>query len=230
MEKHFVSYPKSGRTWIRYMLLELAPEQDIRFHHDHFEFNDGACPPHDFDLQRRLREYDQVERLVYLERDPRDVMVSLYHQVTGRFRDFFHYTGSPSDFIRDPYFGAGNLRQFRRMWDEVVRLRGFLKVSYEECHQDAPGTLRRISDYFGLDCTPEGIGRAVEAGAFDRMRSVEIGESFPQPWLRPRNGMTKVRKGKVGGHAEELAPEDIAYLNSVFFAGSPGPADPPVRR
>lgn len=230
MEKHFVSYPKSGRTWIRYMLVQVAPEQDIRFHHDHFEFNDGARPPHDFDLRRRLREYGHVERLVYLERDPRDVMVSLYHQVTGRFRDFFNYAGSPSDFIRDPYFGAQNLRQFRQMWDEVVRLHGFLKVSYEECHQDAQGTLSRIADYFGLDCTRERIEEAVEAGTFERMRSVEIGETFPQPWLRPRNGMTKVRKGKVGGHADELGPDDIAYLNSVFFAGSPAPMDPPVRR
>jgi hypothetical protein len=217
MDKHFVSYPKSGRTWIRYMLVQLAPQQDIHFHHDHFEFNDGACPPHDFSIERRLEEYAHVERLVYLERDPRDVMVSLYHQITGRFRDFFHYKGSLSEFIRDPYFGAANLLEFRRMWEEVVRRRGFLKVTYEQCHQDARGTLRRIAEYYGLEAPAERLEAAVAEGAFDRMRSVEIEEAFPQPWLRPRNGMTKVRKGKVGSHAEELGPQDIAYLDAIFF-------------
>lgn len=222
MGTHFVSYPKSGRTWIRYMLVHLAPGQEIQFHHDHFEFNDGTCPPHDFSLERRLREYGQLERVVYLERDPRDVMVSLYHQITGRFRDFFHYAGSPSDFIRDPYFGAENLMKFRLLWDEVVRRRGFLKVTYEECHQDAQGTLRRIADYCKLDATTERIEEAVAASAFERMRSVEMAEAFPQPWLRPRNGMTKVRKGKVGSHADELGPDDVAYLNAIFYpTGAP---------
>lgn len=223
MAKHFVSYPKSGRTWIRYMLVHLAPGQEIQFHHDHFEFNDGSRPPHDFSVDRRLQEYRHVERLVYLERDPRDVMVSLYHQITGRFRDFFDYRGSPSEFIRDPYFGAENLLKFRQVWAEVVRLRGFLKVTYEECHQDTQGMLRRVADYYGLDCDRERIEQAVAEGAFERMRSVEAAESFQQPWLRPRNGMTKVRKGKVGGHADELHPEDIAYLNSIFF---PRPVEP----
>lgn len=216
MQKHFVSYPKSGRTWIRYMLVHLAPQPDIHFHHDHFEFNDGACPPHDFSVERRLREYAQVERLVYLERDPRDVMVSLYHQVTGRFRDFFQYTGSISEFLRDPYFGAENLLRFREMWQEVINRRGFLKVSYEECHQDASSTLARIANYYGLGAPQERIDAAVAEGAFDRMRSVEMAKSFPQPWLQPRNGMTKVRRGQVGGYTEELGPDDIAYLNAIF--------------
>lgn len=220
MKKHFVSYPKSGRTWMRYMLVQLAPQHGVHFHHDHFEFNDGTCPPHDFDLERRLREYEGVERLIYLERDPRDVMVSLYHQVTGRFQDFFHYAGLPSDFIRDPYFGAENLRKFRLLWDDVVRRRGFLKITYEQCHGDAGGTLRQVADYYGLDVSPERIAEAVSAGAFERMRKVEMEESFPQPWLRPRNGMSKVRKGKVGGHADELAPDDIAYLDAIFFPGN----------
>src|ERR1700704_240791 len=119
MNRHFVSYPKSGRSWIRYILAQLDLDRHIQFHHDQFEFNDGTRPQHDFDLARRLRDYAPVEKLVYLQRDPRDVMVSLYFQVTGRFRDLFGYEGNLSEFIWDDYFGAQILRQFRGMWLEI---------------------------------------------------------------------------------------------------------------
>lgn len=216
MQRHFVSYPKSGRSWVRYMLTQLGVDSDITFQHDRFEFNNGARPPHDFSLERRLAQYANVDRLVYLERDPRDVMVSLYHQVTGRFRDFFGYTGTLSDFVRDDYFGAENLRRFRALWAELVARRGFLKITYEDCHADAAQVLRRIVDYYGFDVPQERIAEAVANAAFDKMREVEQSEAFPQPWLRPRNGALKVRRGKVGGFQDTLAAADIDYLNAVF--------------
>lgn len=216
MQCHFVSYPKSGRSWVRYMLTQLGVDDRITFQHDRFEFNNGARPPHDFSLERRLAQYANVDRLVYLERDPRDVMVSLYHQVTGRFRDFFGYTGTLSEFIRDDYFGAENLRRFRALWAELVTRRGFLKITYEDCHADAAQVLRRIVDYYGFDVPQERIAEAVANAAFEKMREVEQSEAFPQPWLRPRNGALKVRRGKVGGFQDTLDAADIGYLNSVF--------------
>lgn len=216
MQRQFISYPKSGRSWVRYMLTQLGVEDRVVFQHDRFEFNDGARPPHDFSLARRLDQYAQVDRVVYLERDPRDVMVSLYHQVTGRFRDFFGYTGTLPEFIRDDYFGAENLRRFRGLWAALVAQRGFLKITYEECHADASQVVRRIVDYYGFDVEQVHIDKAVADAAFDKMREVERSESFPQPWLRPRNGALKVRRGKVGGFRDVLEATDIAYLNAVF--------------
>jgi len=211
-----VSYPKSGRSWIRFVLSELDLDKEIKFQHDQFEFNDGDMPPHDFDLERRLEHYAQVEKLVYLERDPRDVMVSLYHQVTGRFDDFFHYTGTLSEFLRDDYFGAENLHRFRGMWAELVEQLGLLKVTYEDCHADMAGQIRRLADYYGFDVSDEAVHRAVGEGDFDNMKSIEQSGEFPKPWLRTRNDAPKVRQGKVGGYRSALAPEDIAYLNGIF--------------
>jgi hypothetical protein len=218
MKREFVSYPKSGRTWIRFMLVEIGCEKSIRFHHDRFEFNDGSRPPHDFDVQTRLGRYGADDKVVYLERDPRDVMVSLYHQITGRFRDFFAYDGTLSEFLRDDYFGARNLHRFRRMWSDIATRNRFLKITYEDCHRDAAGVLEQVLDYYGIGAGRESVERAAASSSFERMKEIEQQNLFPEPWLRQRNRSPKVRKGMAGGHGSELAPDDLRYLNSIFGA------------
>ena len=218
MMRHFVSYPKSGRTWIRYILVQLGVDDQILFHHDGFEFNDGSLPPHNFDLSQRLEKYARVEKLVYLERDPRDVMVSLYFQITGRFKDFFGYKGSLSEFIRDDYFGAGNLRHFRAMWKEFTDKQQFLTISYEECHRDTVKTLDKILNYYGFKIDAPQLVDAIKNADFSRMKQLEESGSFPHPWLQPRQGSPKVRQGKVGGFRDVLNADDIRYLDDIYFS------------
>ncbi|MCP1468912.1 hypothetical protein J3E64_000583 [Sphingobium sp. OAS761] len=216
MSAHFISYPKSGRSWVRYALDQLGAAQDITFQHDGFEFNNGARPPLSFNVARRIERYREVDHVVYLERDPRDVMCSLFHQVTGRFQDFFGYRGSISDFLRDPYFGAENLKRFRAMWAEVATRRSVHRLSYEQMTRDSAGTLRGLADYLGLVVDDAMLERAVDAASFANMQAVEREGSYQQPWLRLRNGHPKVRQGRVHGYKAELDAGDIAYLNALF--------------
>jgi hypothetical protein len=212
----FVSFPKSGRSWVRYALHRLGVADQIAFHHDGFEYNDGARPPLDFDYARRRARYSGGDLIVYMHRDPRDVMVSLYHQITGRFADFFHYGGSLSDFIRDPYFGADNLQRFRMQWLDLCGQGLALAVTYEECHADFPATLAKIVGHYRLEVSQAAIRQASAAAAIGNMRDIERGGGFEEPWLRLRNNAPKVRLGRAGGFAESLGEEDIAYLNRIF--------------
>jgi hypothetical protein len=216
MGLQFVSYPKSGRSWVRFVLHEAGVSEQINFQHDGFEFNDGARPTHNYDLTVRLEKYDHDQKVVFLTREPRDVLVSLYHQVTGRFKDIFSYEGPVSDFIRDDYFGAGPLKKFNDMWEFILTKRHFLKISYEDCHRDLRGSVENILGYYNLTCTREDIDRGVAAGSFENMKSVEDDGQFHAPWLRRRNDSPKVRTGRVGGFRDTLSDEDIAYLDSVF--------------
>lgn len=189
----------------------------IIFHHAGFEFNDGAKPAHNFDYRKTLKKYSSGDRVVYLARDPRDLMVSLFFQITGRFQDFFNYSGDISAFIRDDYFGAHNLKKFQDLWDRICLERGYLKVTYEECRLDMKELLARIGDYYGFAFQEQGLRNAVELSAFDKMKELEASERFPQPWLRPRNDSLKVRRGLVGGYRDYLDEKDIIFLNDMFI-------------
>lgn len=216
MKRHFISYPKSGRSWLRFALSELGHDGKIVFHHDGFEFNDGRLPAHNFDLEKRRLKYRPPSRAVYLTRDPRDIIVSLYYQVTGRFSDFFNYQGDISAFIRDDYFGAHNLQRFQQMWEQLCDEGLALRISYEECHDNFEDVLRRVLDHYGFDSLAEDISRVAQDSSFENMKQVEQSGTFKAPWLRPRNESPKVRQGKVGGYRENLADADIAFLESVF--------------
>jgi len=216
MRREFISFPKSGRSRIRYGLHQVGAADGITFHHDGFEFNDGARPPHDFSVEKRIARIAPEDRVLFLKRDPRDVIVSLFHQVTGRFQDFFHYEGTLSDFIRDPYFGAGVLQRFMEMWESVCAQRPVLVVTYEDCMADPVTVFGRIGKFYGFDLTPEQCRIAAESSTFEKMKEVEDSGEFSQPWLRKRQGFAKVRRGKVGGYADTLPPADVDYLNQVF--------------
>lgn len=215
MDRQFVSYPKSGRTWIRYVLHLLGLEDKILFHHDGCEFSDRLKPPLALDFAARLRMYANAGRIVYLRRDPRDVMTSLYFQIKGRMRDLFDFKGDISAFIRDEYFGAANLLEFDAQWRELCRRGLALCVSYEECHENIEQAMRKILTWYELDVTDQALRAACEGASFENMRAVELSGEFGQPWLRPRNGATKTRRGVVGGYLNYLSASDIAFLENL---------------
>lgn len=204
------------------MLACLDLTGELRFTHDGFEFNDGAKPEHNFDVQARLRRYDSVDKLAYLERDPRDVMLSLFHQVTGRFKNIFDYQGSLSDFIRDDYFGAANLQKFREIWDSVAGSRNYFTLRYEECHSDSATVLSNLVKYYGFEASPADVSSAALKGNFNAMKAVEEADAFPAPWLRVRNNHPKMRSGKIGGYASAFSESDQRYLRSIFHLREEG--------
>lgn len=212
----FVSFPKSGRSWIRFALTQLGVADRITFEHDGFEYNDGSKPALDFDAGARWQKCHRADRVVYMSRDPRDAIVSLFHQVTGRFKDFFGYRGDLGAFVRDPYFGAENLAGFQRMWRRVVRAGLAEHVTYEQAHADFEATLVRVLEAFGLECSAAAVRAASEAARFSNMKSVEASGQFAEPWLRPRNEAPKVRRGEVGAFRSELGAADQAWLDQVF--------------
>jgi hypothetical protein len=220
VDRQFVSYPKSGRSWIRYTLHLLGLDDRIRFHHDGCEFSNPSRPPLALDFAARLAAHSDGGRVVHLSRDPRDVMVSMYFQITGRMRDTFDFAGDISAFIRDEYFGAANLLEFDRQWQELCRRGLALCVTYESCHADLSVTMRRILAWYEFDVSDRALRSACEGANFEKMRMLELSGTFDERWLRPRNGATKTRRGIVGGYVDSLPAADIAFFEQLTAAAA----------
>ncbi|MCW8107616.1 sulfotransferase domain-containing protein [Alteromonas ponticola] len=210
-----VSFPKSGRSWLRYAIELTGKASDIVFCHDEFEYNDATKPALNFNSDIRQKRYGgESGKLVYVDRDTRDTIVSLYNQVTGRFNDIFNYPDNISAFIRDEYFGVDNLIKFQKMWRNLAVQNHWLVVRYEEMHNDFEEVLTQVCEYFEINIDHERIQEISEQASFTNMRQLELSGNSNRPWLTPRNNYSKVRKGIVGGYTSELGLNDIKYIEN----------------
>ena len=232
-----VSFPKSGRTWLR-MLIGRAlclrhglPEAQVL---DTFELTRaaGLLPTvfsHDGTSNteaRHLRRLDRSKlayrdkRVLLLCRDPRDTVISCFYEATKRKSV---YSGTLSEFLRDPHYGIEKIVTFYELWDAARSVpEELLIISYEGLHADPGKVLRETLAFMGAGDLPERtLTEAIEYGRFDNMRRMEqSGGLSESSRLRPGDAgdasSYKTRKGKVGGFAETFSPQDLAFANRVL--------------
>ena len=93
---YVISFPNSGRTWLKHMLFEIIKELhinelNIEFSHDNSEIiiEDGTRIDPNIIFQYTDRYKYRRAKVIFLCRDPRDIIASNYHQVTKRERNPF---------------------------------------------------------------------------------------------------------------------------------------------
>ena len=237
-----VSYPKSGRTWLRllvgralaahYGLLDavekdpdllLRPEQLARLRPGApsvvFSHDDRPHTRRTPDIERDKRAF-YGRRVVFLHRDPRDVAVSQFFSLTKR-TEGGGFSGALADFVRDEDFGPANHVAYLNVWAaEGPKVEGYHALSYEALSADPARELGRVLAFAGVeDVSAEVLADAVAFGAFDNMREMEAAGTFKSGMLRPADpgdpSTFKTREGRVGGFVDHLAPEDVAHLDRL---------------
>jgi len=235
---YIVSYPKTGRTWLRVMLGKALidryrlPESrlldtykvskaaglgPIMFSHGGprylFDFRPYDALTFDADLYR-------AKRVVHLVRDVRDTLVSYYFQLAKREMLF---TGAMSAFLRDPVFGAPKIITSYTLWFRNRAVpHGFLAVSYEQMRADPAPTLARVLTFLGIADADSVAPGAVAFASFENMKKMEASGQYGRKMMQPGNAADKesykVRKGKVGGYREYLTDQDLAYIEDQISA------------
>jgi len=208
-----LSYPKSGRTWLRVMLDDLGCP--LTYAHGPGRFKD-ARDWHDLDARALAR----FRRVVFLHRDPRDTAVSAWHHATRRMRV---YDGPVSDFLRDPRHGVEKIARYNLMFLQAPGPVPRLAVGYESLRADTPGQLARICAFLGRPQPADRLAAVAEAHGFARMQAAERAGAIDPAYAgvlgarRPGDADSlKVRRGRVGGYAEELSPADAAFCDAVL--------------
>ena len=229
-----VSYPKSGRTWLRFALscyfakaarLNLSPDLATTFQilpnldRDPLRglpafgfFGNPAVPLIAVSHRGYGRELFQDRSIVFLIRDPRDVMVSSYFHAT---RHKHRYQGSLKTFIRDPEQGLADLVRYLDGWAAGLEGHRCHVVSYEAMSADPAGTIRGILGFLDVPCDEAALIHAVKASSFDSMRESEQQSGIPgHDYDRADSESLRMRKGKAGGYHDYLDHDDVAFIES----------------
>lgn len=211
-----VSYPKSGRTWLRVLLHELSLRTP--FTHAGSSEEQAAL----FEELPPAIDYWRRKRVLFLLRDPRDTLVSSWFQATRRSRV---YEGSLQEYLRDPRFGIEKIVRFHRLWlDSRQTFPDLLPLSYEALLREPEQEFRRaVSFLTRRDPLQELLTAAVERASFASMRRLEAGGTGKALFgLRLVPGDAgdpesfKTRRGVAGGWRDYFSDEDTGYAEAVF--------------
>jgi len=242
---YLISYPKCGRTWLRLMVgraitrhFSLPENEDSLLLRGRKKLH-PAIPRitviHDDrpmlkapeELEESKTRY-RDKKVIFLARDPRDVIVSSYFEMKNRSSIFGDnpyekrkavFEGSLPEFINQREGGFDTILRYYNIWAANRQIpKGFLLVRYEDLKVNTHGELRRVLDFLGLQSVPEEIVTdAVNYASFDNMRKMETNDRFQSGILNPADKTStdtyKTRKGKVKGYFDYLSKKEITNIN-----------------
>jgi hypothetical protein len=242
-----VSYPKSGRTFIRAMVSRLYQR---RFGIDERALLDfpmlrrapAGVPrllfTHAGDAMRRPGEIraDPANyahaKVVLVARHPGDIAVSRYFHLKHRSRDKSRQQLADQPLDTFVWADEGGIPSIVTFLDQFAALPNVTIIRYEDFLTEPEKSLQTLADALGLETDRADIADAIEFGSLPNLKRRENEGYFTSSRLRQaRKGdekSGKVRSGKSGGYRAQLGPESAAridayvdrHLNPIFGYGS----------
>jgi hypothetical protein len=224
-----VSFPKSGNTWARFLIANLVrPNGKIDFSNVNSVIP-GPEVTRNRDLIRiprpriiKSHQYfdPRYKQVIYIARDPRDVVVSQYHFQRKRklVADGFPLSDFVGKFLAGETCYYGSWGEHVNSWLSTRHgQRGFLLLRYEDMVADTPRELTKVAEFLNVRATPEGIAQAVQRSSADTMRQLEKSQAQQFSSTKDtRKDIPFVRAAKAGGWRDELSEQDVARIEDAW--------------
>lgn len=223
---YLVSYPKSGATWLDFMMANIHTklsklEIQVNFFNIHMiipdvHFNPQADNFLKFPGIRMAKSHSSYnpyyKHIVYLVRDPRSVMVSYYYFL----RCLGEYEGDLSSFIRSKRYGICAWCEHISGWVEKT-LPGtrIVFIRYEDMMQNPRETLGGLYNDIGFIIADEVLDAAIIASSFSNMQSLE--KKFGYGGADYGRDLSFVRKGNLNGWKDDITEQDQRFISEKAY-------------
>lgn len=228
-----MSFPKSGRTWVKSFLANYYAEYlGIPLFYDFapiwrragrrkvprmiFDHGMHRAEP-DYCRQRYLSRV-QGKKIILLSRDPRKVIFSYYFRLVKRMSLLQSSEMTMSQFIRNDVYGIRSIVRYLNDWSTASdSCKAFFMLRYEDCVERPETAFAALLDFLCVPIDPEcfdiALGRSV-----DTTRKIEESgcrrddelladiSRGPQYFETDVNGDNCVRR---------YAGDDKAYINAL---------------
>ncbi|MBI3249345.1 MAG: sulfotransferase domain-containing protein [Deltaproteobacteria bacterium] len=232
-------YAKSGTTWVQQIVHGLRTGGDTDFseitavipwiemaHDLGMDLEQPqAAQPRAFKSHLSWELVPKGARYIYVMRDPKDVLVSMYHFLEGWW--FETGTIAMAEFAQAQFLNPKRANPYWahiRSWWPHRHDPEVLFLCYEDMKQDLPGTVQRIAAFIGCALDDELFDLVVRQSSIEFMSAHK--RQFDDHLIReardtlcglpPGGDSSKVRTGNVGDHTRELSAEIIAELDRIW--------------
>ena len=223
-----ISQTNCGRTWLRILLGRVMQvTYSVEKVNLHYLYSFSELNPNLPSIKAIHEKYGQfgsyeTKKIILLVRDPRDALVSRYHQHKHEYPSYQDI----NDFILNSSELLSYIEDYNLWWQNSHELAGLLVVRYEDMRANTQYELTRVLDFLEIEAEPATIADAVEYASFKNMRSIEakgssevragvLRTSAIQGGVLSDQNSLKVRKGKVGGYKEELSSEVVNFMDDL---------------
>lgn len=237
---NFLSFPKTGSTWVRVLLGRYF--QSL-WSLDHLILLEATDSERKIFASRRIPAmkvghgplvwvaqtaedltYSNVVEpyaggpVVVITRHPLDALLSLKMQLTYRNSDRQRSVPSEfADFVNDPVLGLSKFIKFHNL---VLNMPHLFVLRYEEMLANIEREIERVLRFVSAPVDSKIVADAAAYASFDNMKRLELSGQAPRykssgfeifaTGDRSNPDAYHVREGRVGGYREHLTPEQCA--------------------
>ena len=219
-----VGFVKSGTSWLQVMITQLFDElntcggelRKVPSLHArkgvegrYYAFADALAlaPPRlmktHLPLQMMPERWPEHGKVVHITRNPKDVCVSLFHELRHLSRSAPESAIVVREF--DDYFEKFMAHQvpWAPILDHILDWESFdhpnlLKLTYEDARKNTRRALEQVGEFLDRPAANERIDEVVRATEFNAMKSSEVRHHINHPDIRDDADTPFMRKGVVG--------------------------------
>jgi hypothetical protein len=224
---YLISYPKSGNTWVRFLIGNYISKGEMDFTNGHLIMPDLHFNPEQIEnissIPRFIKSHEpynnKYNKVIYIVRDGRAVAVSYYYFMIklGQISKELSFT----DYLNTKFLTGdvpfGDWQEHVLSWTSQER-DSVLVIRYEDMLENIESEFRKILLFCGLPIIESDLKMAIEKASFEEMKKNELKNKDVLKRLGhdDNSGIPIIREGKSRGWMSNFNEADLDSFNKKY--------------